>query len=161
MFFVIPPPTWKATGIRGKNSLVWSIAGSLILLECKHYCEIGKRRKKMRKWPSTTAFNGNGMMAPHPLLHGFEAVIPREQVWGCREKASFEKAWSASSLCFDAPARGNVSIVCGFWYVALKRILNCHMKTLNSGFLLLLLFLLSKGSCCSWVRLKSVQTFSY
>lgn len=114
MFLVIPPPTWKATGIRGKNSVIWPIAGSLLLLECKHYCEIGKKRKKMGKWPSTTAFNGNGMMAPHPLLHGFKSVIPREQIWGYNEKTSFEKAWFASSLVFDVPVRGNVSIVCGF-----------------------------------------------
>jgi hypothetical protein len=49
----------------------------------------------MRKWPSTTAFNGNGMMAPHPLFHGFKSMIPREQIRGCNEKTSFEKAWSA------------------------------------------------------------------
>jgi hypothetical protein len=65
----------------------------------------------------------------------------QEKVWRHKEKASFEKAWSASPFCFDDPARGNVSIVCGFWYVALKRILNPPMKRLNIVGVFLLLFL--------------------
>lgn len=131
MFLVIPPPTWKATGIRGKNSIVWPVAGSLTLLECKHYCEIGKKRKKRGKRPSTTAFNGNGMMATHHPLHGFKSVIPREHIWGCNEKASFEKA------CMQVPSslmpqwEGMFPLCVGFWYVALKGILNPSMKKLN------------------------------
>lgn len=64
----------------GKNRVAWPIARRLILLECKHYSEIGKKRQKVGKWPPTTAFNGNGMMAPYPPLHGFKSVVPREHI---------------------------------------------------------------------------------
>ena len=70
--------------------------------------------KENGKMGSTTAFNGNGMMAPHPHLHGFKSMIPREHIWGCKWKDFIWESLYASSLFFDAPVRGNVSIVCGF-----------------------------------------------
>ena len=89
MFLVNPPPTWKATGVRGKNRVVWPIAGSLILLECKHTVKWGRRERK----------GGSSLQqlllmemddGPHPLLHGFKSGIPREHIWGCNGKTSFE-----------------------------------------------------------------------
>ena len=115
MILVIPPPTWKATGIRAKEE-------QCCLACCRKPHFIGmqelqqnkEEEKENGKMASTTAFNGNGMMAPHPPLHGFKSVIPREHIWGCKWKDFIWESLCASFLFFDAPVRGNVSIVCGF-----------------------------------------------
>lgn len=45
----------------------------------------------MRKWPSTTAFNGNGMMAPHPFLHGFEQQSPENKSEDAKKRPHLRK----------------------------------------------------------------------
>lgn len=92
MFLVILPPTWKATGIRAKEQqVVWPAAGSLIFIGMQELQQNKEEEKENGKMGSTTAFNGNGMMALILLFMVLSQWSPENIPEAANEKISFER----------------------------------------------------------------------
>lgn len=132
MFLVIPPPTWKATGIRAKEE-------QCCLACCRKPHFIGmqelqqnkEEEKKMGKWPQQLLLME---MAWWPLILLFMVLSqwsPENISEAANEKTSFEKVCVQVFSSLMPQWEGMFPLCVGFWYVALKRILNPSMKRLN------------------------------